>query len=121
MLTNLKKPGAIFCLSPFPSIKKVYLEILKNLAQLFAYLLFRILKIVSSILTNFEKPGAIVCLSPFSNIKKSILTNLKKPGTIFACLLVRILKIKHLQILKNLAQFFAYPLFQIFKKVFLQI
>ena len=45
------KPGPIFCLSPFPNIKKRYLQTLKNTWP------------------NF-------LLTPFSNIKKIILTNL---------------------------------------------
>ena len=45
-------------LIPFSIIKKVYIKILKELAQFF-------------------------CLPPFSNNKKSILTNLKKPGPIY--------------------------------------
>ena len=44
ILTNFTKPGAIFCLSLFEYLKKAYLQILKNLAQYFAYPLFQILK-----------------------------------------------------------------------------
>ena len=42
ILTNLKKPASIFCLSPFSNIFKKYTyKSLKNLAQFFAYLLFK--------------------------------------------------------------------------------
>ena len=97
-------------LIPFSNIKKVYLQILKNLAQFFAYLLFQILK---SILTNPKKPDTIFLLIPFSNIKKVYLQILKNLAQFFADLLF--------QILKNLTQCFAYPLFQILKKEYLQI
>ena len=43
-LQILKKPDAIFRLSPFSILKKVYLQILKNLTQFFASLLFQILE-----------------------------------------------------------------------------
>ena len=45
ILTNLRKPGAIFCWSLFQILKKAYLQILKNLAQFFCSSLFQILRI----------------------------------------------------------------------------
>ena len=57
-----------FCLSPFSNIKKVYLQILKNLAQFF-------------------------CLSPFSNIKKVYLQILKNLAQFFCLSPFQILRI----------------------------
>ena len=64
LLTNFKKPDTIFCLYPFSNIKKVYLQILKNLAQFFCLSLFQIY-IKKSILANLKKPGAIFLLISF--------------------------------------------------------
>ena len=52
-LRNLKKPGPIFCLSPFSNIEK-------------------------GILKNLEKSWPSVLLIRFSNIQKCIIRHLKK-------------------------------------------
>ena len=87
---NLKKPGAIFLLIPFPNIKE-------------------------SIVTNLKKLGANFLIISFSNIKKSILTNLKKPGAIFLLIPFPHIKKAYLRISKSLAQFFCSSLFQILR------
>ena len=75
----------------FSNIKiKAYLQILKNLTQFFAYLLFQI-------------------------IKKVYLQILKNLTQCLASLLFQILKKVCLQILKNLAQFFCLFPFQILR------
>ena len=88
------------------------MQILKYLAQFFAYSLFQISKKYT------YKSYHIFFLIPFFKYLKSTLTN---PSAVFCLLSFSNIKQVYLQILKNLAQFFAYSLFQIFKKAYLQI
>ena len=60
--------------------------------------------------------GTDFCLSPFSNIKKYTYDFQNTLHGLFAYTLFQILKKEYLQISKYLAQFFAYSLFQILKK-----
>ena len=85
---------------PFSNIKRVNLQILKNLAQFFGCPFFQVLKkytykswrnfllipfsnIKKVYLQILKELAQFFCLPPFSNNKKSILTNLKKPGPIY--------------------------------------
>ena len=79
----------------------------KYLEQFFAHTLFQILKKVY--LQISKTPGTIFLLIPFFQI-------FKIPETIF-----QIFKKHTYKILKNLTQLFGYTLFEILKKVYLQI
>ena len=74
------------------------------------------------IFTNLKITGtAFVCLSPFSNIKKAYLQTSKYLAQLFAYPLFQIFK-KHTYKSQNTwHNFFAHPLFQILKKEYLQI
>ena len=72
--------------------------------------------IQKSTLTNPKEPDVIFLLIPFSNINKNEYLQIIK--TLTQLLLISFTNIKkaHLQILKNLMQFFCSSLFQILKK-----
>ena len=98
---------------PFSNIKKAYLQILKNLTQVFVYSFFQYQK---SILPNPKKPNAIVYLFVFQILKKDTYTPEKNWRKF---LLIRFWNIirAYLQILKSLTQFFAERFYKYLKAI----